>query len=393
MNNSRRAQYLPKRLASTAMLSGLLLVGAGLTASSPAAAGPPPFTSTTLVGCTGNAINDGANLLAAVAAATAPALVKLEPCLYNLNGGQLVMRNLVDVAGSGRDVTTIFSSAAATVQVPSGVEAELRQVTVSNGAADNGIGVNILSNRFLLTQMNVEVRVGRTGTGVQTVNSSPRLNEVFARVAAERTAYGVRILGGGTVVTESFVAVQSNGVSNIGWDLSGGTNAVLDRAAALVSGSPNNTAVLVRSRSAVTMNNVRGTVIGGSSQTQGLRVARESSATVKESTFSASGDAFVVALGIGDSSSVNATESTFRANPLVDDTVNVFAVRLTGSANLDTNQSNYESSSFAAQNLGSGTARFGASQLIGSVLSSSATGLQCIFAYNGSYNARTATCS
>lgn len=387
---------LPRPLTRSRAGGLLVAACATLLVAGPALAGPPPFTTTTLVGCSGNALVDGATLLTALSSATAPGLLLLEPCLYNLGGQQLIMKTGVDIAGSGRDVTTVFSDTSAsltpsTVVAPAGIEAELRQLTVQNGGNDGGTGITIAADDFLLTQVNVEVKSGGDGFGVQTQSASPRLNEIFVRLQAERNAYGVRILGGGTVVTESFARVETAGGSAFAWDVTDGADAVLERVVALVDSGSQRVAVSVSNQARAELINVRGTAFGGA-RARGLYVFREGFVDVKESTFTAASDTFAAAFQINNARG-EATESTFVARPIALDHLGVYAVRLQRSASLDSNQSNYDGSAFAAQNLGTGTARFGASQLIGSVLTSSAAGLQCINAYNGTYTARTATCN
>lgn len=362
--------------------------------AAPAAAGPAPFTSTTLVGCTGNQFTDGANLQAAVAAATAPALIKLEPCVYDLSGQQLVMRNQVDVEGSGRDVTTIRSNMTAsfsdsTVIAPAGIEAELRQLTVLNNASDTGTGITINTDRFLLTEVNVETENGLNSVGVLTNNSSSRINEVFVRVLSKADATGVRINGGGTVVTESFSLVASEGDENVAWDITNFARPVLDRAVALAFSGRTNIAVSVHNNARADLDNVRGTAFGGT-DARGLYIWKEGFVDGKESTFTSTNDSLSLALSLEDGNA-KITESTFVANSVFSVNLNTAAVRLSGSSSLDTNQSNYRGT-VAAQNQGNGQARFGASQLVGSVATLTLNGLKCVFSYNGSYNARNNQC-
>lgn len=86
------------------------------------------------------------------------------------------------------------------------------------------------------------------------------------------------------------------------------------------------------------------------------------------------------------------TESTYRASGITVDPVTTYAAQLGGSSRLSSNQSNWDGSSFAVNNTGSGMASFGASQLIGTAFSSSVTGLRCVFSYRGNYTARNAAC-
>ncbi|MCG8454761.1 MAG: hypothetical protein MI919_00660, partial [Holophagales bacterium] len=314
-------------------------------------------------------------------------------------GLQLVMRDLVDVEGSGRLVTTIFSNnifavSAAVVRVPAGVEAELRELTVRSTSSSTGTGVSITSDEFLLTETRIEARTNGAAIGVQITNSSPVLDRVFVQLGSLGSNTGFAISGpkSAPAVTRSFAFIFSvGGTTNVGWKVDEGATPVLDEALAFVSGATENIATSILRGSNADLDNCRGTASGGEIA-RGLYLEKEARVDVKESTFQASSDSFAAAFEL-DNSFGFASDSTFRAGPTNAGHFAVFAVRLTGTSNLDSNQSNYDGSAFAAQNLGTGQARFGASQLIGSVFTSSITGLQCIFVYRGNYTARTATCT
>lgn len=72
-----------------------------------------PYTRTEIVNATGNPTNDGTALLNAIASlsptpsATNRWLIKLEPGTYDLGTDDLVMRQYVDIEGSGIEATTI----------------------------------------------------------------------------------------------------------------------------------------------------------------------------------------------------------------------------------------------------------------------------------------------
>ncbi|MEM6797116.1 MAG: hypothetical protein AAF725_24295, partial [Acidobacteriota bacterium] len=194
-----------------ALLVAFLAAGA-------ASATTPPFTNTTVVNGNLSPAANGAALLAAVAGATPPALVKVEPGFYDLGNGTLVMRDLVDVEGSGRDVTFIESSAGlpnsnSAVVVPANATAELRELTVRNTSDASGVGVLIQSSRFLLTEVNVESGVSGQFIGVSVFDSSPRINEVFVRGGSGSGATGFRFSSSGAVVTDSFAFVSAQGQS------------------------------------------------------------------------------------------------------------------------------------------------------------------------------------
>ncbi|MEO1084281.1 MAG: hypothetical protein AAFY88_08565, partial [Acidobacteriota bacterium] len=134
------------------------------------------------------------------------------------------------------------------------------------------------------------------------------------------------------------------------------------------------------------------TVFGSPGVSFGLYVINDAAVDVKESTFSTQADSSSVALFLGGTARVEATGSSFVAGPLTTAHPSVYGAHIAGGANLDSNQSNFESTSVAADNSGTGTARFGASQLVGSIAGASPSSFKCVFSYNGSFNPRAANC-
>lgn len=352
---------------------------------------------------TNNPLTNGANLLAAIAGIpptagpNQPWLVKVDAGIYDLGGNQIVMRNFVDIEGSGRNVTYITSDGSlvpsfnpATIRVPANTEAELSELTVRSTATGAGTGVSIVTDDFLMDEVNVEVETGGDGTGVSISGFSPRLNEVFVRGSAGGSDTGIMIDGGAPPITESFVFVSSFGGKNIGILIDNGSAAVLERVVVVTLFGEANWGVVATRQSAPELNNVRASATGGD-DARGLYVFKEATPEVKESTFTASSDTLAIALSL-EQASVQTTESTYRATPITFDHFGVFAVQMSGPSTLNANQSNFDGSAFAVSNAGSGVASFGASQLIGQAISTSLGGLRCIYAYNGTYTARNAFC-
>ena len=374
----------------------IALLGLGLVAG-PAVAGPPPFTTTELIAGNNPPAVNGANLLAAVAAAGPNTLLKLEPGFYDLQGQQIVLPNLVDIEGSGRDITTVFSdlSAAATpavIDVQPFIHGEVRELTVQASQEGTVIGIDILSDEFLLTEVNVEVKSVENAIGIRIRESAPRINECFVRIlAAEREATGILIQESGTVITQSLVFASNVAGTLRGIDMEQST-ATLDGAVVFVLFAEDQAAIRVfGTASRPEIVNTRATA-QGNGRTVGLLVEQFGDPQVKESTFRAQGDQFASALEMREAQA-RATESTFEARELAFPHANVFAARLTGFSNLETNQSNYISTSFAVQNFGAGLASFGASQLTGAAVPGAPASLRCVFAYFGNYTPRNAVCN
>ncbi|MEM8997124.1 MAG: hypothetical protein AAGF23_20240 [Acidobacteriota bacterium] len=361
---------------------------------SAAGAATPPYTNTTVVNGNLSPALNGVVLLKALANAVPPALIKVEPGFYDLGGQQLVMRSLVDIEGSGRDITIIESTASlqtssAVASVPPGVTAELRELTLRSTSPADGNGIIIQSSRFLMTEVNVESGAAGPFVGVSVFDSSPRINEVLVRaVSGSGDATGFRFSGGGAVVTDSLAFVGSPGAVNLGFHVIGASDVVLDSVVAIVSGgSASNIAVRVREEAKAQLTNVRGTASGGDVSAGLFSVidsTEQSEVDVKESTFRATGE-FAASLFIAGGVRARITESTFDGSN--------FAALVSDSAILEANQSNFISDAFAVRRVDEGLASFGSSQLVGAVSNLPPGSLRCVFSYDGSYNPRSATCS
>lgn len=373
------------------------LVLLGALAAPAFAVGPPPFTTTHLISGANPPLVNGANLLAAVAGAGPNTLIKLEPGIYDLGGDQIVLPDFVDIEGSGRDITTIFSdlSIAATptvIDVASVINGEVRELTVAASATNNATGITTQSDELLLTEVNLEIEAGAQATGVIVRNASPRLDEVFVRIlGAGGNATAFQVEGGGPVIF-SCLAFLSNVTRNaIGYAVNEST-AILESSIAFALFNGSNTGVLVSGTTTqATVRGVRAIVQGADSV--GIQVQKQATARVKESSFQVQSANFAAGIRLEDGTA-KVTETTFLVSPLPGVFIlNAFGALLRGSSNLDSNQSNYESSSFAVQNNGSGQARFGASQLIGNAVPAVPASLTCVFSYFGNYTPRNAVCN
>lgn len=364
----------------------LALIALGLVAV-PALAGPPPFTTTELIAGNNAAVVNGANLLAAVAAAGPNTLIKLEPGLYDLSGQQIVLPDFVDIEGSGRDITTILSdlSVAATptvIDVAAGINGEIRELTVL-ASASSATGITSRSDELLVTEVNLEIRGDTQAVGVAVRNASPRLDEVFVRILGSNSnATGFLVDGGGPVIFAGLVFasnVQGNAYGIVVDDV----QPFIDSSILFSVLNGTNTGILVGGTTAQpTIRNTRAVIQGPRSI--GLNLIKQSNSRVKESSFFARSDNFAAGVLL-EEATAKITETTFDVAELSAAHFSVFGARLDGPSNLDSNQSNYESTVFAVLNNGTGQARFGASQLIGIASPAVFGPLVCAQSYNGAY--------
>ncbi|MEM8962771.1 MAG: hypothetical protein AAGD38_14895 [Acidobacteriota bacterium] len=378
----------------------MLLVALLCLVATAALAQTPPYTKTIIVGDTGIPAVNGANLLAAVATPVAPGpnnrwLVFVEPGTFDLGGATLLMRDYVDVSGSGRNSTVITSGAATTVRAPAGIDTELRELTVENRSQNANVstGVRIETERFLLTLVNVEIANVQNAIGVD-INAAgqPRLSLVFHRIAGFKTATGIRIGGRGAVITDAFVFILAPGTEqNIGVEVRDTGGSTLDQVSGFVSASAGRNVGIDVVDSAPSVFNNRWTVDGNNSpvQTYGLQVrttpfgARPAELFVRESDFIAQGStAGAVAAQIEDQSRVEIQHSNLQSI----DTPFGFgigaAVQVTDSAFVWLKQSVADAGRSVATQAAT-TLRVGASQLAGArvVLGAST----CAQSYDGAF--------
>ncbi|MEM9557210.1 MAG: hypothetical protein AAGC60_23325 [Acidobacteriota bacterium] len=384
---------------SNRFFRGLIVLVASVVLASSAYA-QTPFTTTTIVNGNLSPIANGAALLNAVATATPPALIKVEPGTYDLDGGQLVLRNLVDIEGSGRGVTfitsdvPIASASDATVLAPAHVKAQLRGLTVRNDSAADGTAIRIESDFFLLTSMKVETETGGSSTGVDVFNCNTVIRDVFVRADAKvLSTIGIRIFGGAPVLESSISFVSANSLQNFALMIGGDADAQVDQFVAVANPEAKAAlAVSVQDDATVQLRNVRGTAISATLGSYGLHVIGNAHVDVKESTFTALNDSYTVTLYMTGNSRVETTGSTFTAGPMTTAHSAITAAFIVDQSSLDSDQSIFESTSVAVSNFSTGTARFGASQIIGTMQPGAPSSFQCIFSYDGSYSARAANC-
>jgi hypothetical protein len=143
----------------------------------------------------GDAVASGTALLMALggiddASATNPYLLKIEPGVYDLGTSALVMKEWVDIEGSGELVTTIKrsgSSSGATGTVVGASNAELRWLTVENTGG----------NTYAVAIYNSDV--------------SPRLTHVTAIATASGGTYSYGVRNDSSSVTMTNVTASASG--------------------------------------------------------------------------------------------------------------------------------------------------------------------------------------
>lgn len=187
-----------KLLCSTLLLTALAVTSA-------ASAQTAPYTRTVIVPANASTTANGAALLAALASLTpSPSyanrwLIKLEPGIYNVGSTPVVMREYVDIEGSGIIESHIQGAVDPTPSLMGGLvrgasNSEIRSLTISCVSDATTTGCQALSVENAtprLTQMRILVQGTGTGThwGMRTFNGGPILNNVEVTVTPGATAY------------------------------------------------------------------------------------------------------------------------------------------------------------------------------------------------------------
>jgi hypothetical protein len=371
------------------LLRGALVAILALVLALPATAVLPQTVE--VPGNNAPAVN-GANLLAAYAGVpatagpTEPWVVKVDAGIYDLGGAQLVLRNFVDLEGSGRNATFVNSTFAGTgaaggvINVPAGVDAEIRSLTIQSFSAASGIAVVNNSTELKLSTVNLEVDVAATGIGYLNVAGDARLGAVFARVSAGNIARGFQTDSGGPIINEAFAFVASFGNDNIGFFATGDSDPLIQDLAIVVLGGQNTNYGVVSNNSALPrFTNTRVTASGGGGA-RAFSVGRFSRPVLKEVIADATNSAGeAIGLRTSNAATVVATESSFSG----DGAPGIGVVN--GGNRIDIRASTVVGNTSAVSNLAATVQTFfGASQLDGG-LGGVAGVLQCAQSYDGAY--------
>ena len=198
----------------------------------------------------------GSTLPAATAAK--PYVIKIAPGTYT-EQSVVVLKDYVDVEGSGQGITTINCAcssasfdASSAVMSATAITAEIRHLTINNtGGTQNGFGVytnGVTNGSFSMNNVTATATGGINSTGVYNTSSSPTMNNVTATATGGST-------GNDGVYNES----SSPTMNNVTATATGGINStgVYNTVSTSVSSSP-------------TMNNVTATGTGGSNENYGV---------------------------------------------------------------------------------------------------------------------------
>jgi hypothetical protein len=163
---------------------------------------------------------DGSTLPAATAAK--PYVIKIAPGTYT-ETEPVVLKDYVDVEGSGQDITTI--NCACSTDIPAVISAttitaEIRHLTINNtGSGFLAFGVytdSVADGSFSMLHVTATA-TGSTGNyGVYNSSSSPSMNNVTATATGGTTGFGVYNFDSSSPSMNNVTATATGGLGNYG---------------------------------------------------------------------------------------------------------------------------------------------------------------------------------
>jgi hypothetical protein len=199
-------------------------------------AGEVTYTRTVLVSPHGTPAQNGTALLAALngitdANADKPALLKIEPGVYDLGTATLQMKPYIDIEGSGEGVTRLLGARRADMNagaINGADNAELRLLSITVASGTGACAIAILNSNASPHITQVTARSdGDSSYGIVNRNgSSPRIERVTALATGALTAAAVENLTSSrpTLVDVTLHAETATGGSAYGLDAAGNSD-------------------------------------------------------------------------------------------------------------------------------------------------------------------------
>ena len=243
-------------------------------------------------------------------------LLVIAPGVYPL-ASQLVMKEYVDISGSGRNSTKL-SGSISSVNVDSAAglvvganHASLRELSLENknGASTNSIGIYVGSVTDLqLSDLNITVSGGSTQYGVyNTTSSSPTLSDIGITVSDGHPQYGVRNDSSSPNLSNMSITVSGGGIQYGVYNGNSSSPNLSNMSIAVSGGTGGQFGVNSTTTSSPTLSNMNITVSGGSSLNYGVRNSNSSSSMSNMSIMVSDGSA-----GYGVSNSTSLSSARIR---------------------------------------------------------------------------------
>ena len=236
------------------------------------------YARTVIVSPVGTPLDNGTAVLDALKgiggpdpSAGSPYLLKIEPGRYDLGSQTLVMREWVDIEGSGELVTTITASGSTSFETGTVVGAdnvELRFLTVENtGGSDFAVAIYNGGTSPRLTHVTASAWGGNSNYGVRnstTTSASPTMADVTAIASGGATAVGVD--NDVSAPTMKDITAQGSGATDTNYGIYNDADSItMTDVTAFASGGTSARAIR-NAYCVTTMINVTATACGASSE-------------------------------------------------------------------------------------------------------------------------------
>lgn len=389
--------------------------------------GPPGMTyaSTVLVSPVGSPLENGAALLSALAGITAsastPALLKIEPGIYDLAASSLNMKPYVDVEGAGENVTTLTGSVIPSISMAGVVNGadntEIRFLTVINSGPGTAMS-NINASPKVTGVTLKAIGPGEVSVGIRNIHADPVINRVtVSALGGELSNWGILNDSASPTMTDVVVTSEGGADDSIAI-LSLTSSPVMNAITAKASGSASNNFAIENFGSSARMTNVTAFASGGL-YAEAIRDAASNSslsnilATASGATLAncgvkifgpqrpGSAPTFLNNITANASGGTTATgiEVAFFSSPTLSNVIatgsgaaNNYGMSTEGSGGASIDRSTFEGATNSILNHGEFTLRIGGSKLVGG--GANAAGIyRCVNVYSGDYLPLDSSCS
>jgi hypothetical protein len=233
-------------------------------------------------------------LAAITATAAKPYVIKIAPGTYT-ETTPVVLKNHVDVEGSGQDITTINCACSSNnfdaftaVMSATAITAEIRHLTISNTGSNNfsfGLYTNGVTNgSFSMLHVTATATGGTKSFGVfNDFSSSPSMDNVTATATGGTDNRGVYNYYQSSPTMNNVTATATGGTTSYGVYNHFSSSPSMDNVTATATGSTNNYGVYNES-SSPSMDNVTATATGGTNNNYGVYNGDSSSPTIRNSS-------------------------------------------------------------------------------------------------------------
>jgi len=310
--------------------------------------------------------------------ASNPCLLKIMPGVYDLGTSSLLMKEHVDVEGSGENVTTISSSVTTFNGTVNGAgNSELRLLSVVNTTP----GIGIMSNQVTAFSIS-RVASKAAGYAVYNYYSDVAMSDVTATGSGDQSLYPHGVMNSRSYVTMAdviAVGIAAPGGENGTGVWNYGGHQVMTNVTASGSGGGNQNYGVRNTYCSPVMTNVDASATGTSAYNQGVSFYAPGTAVMTNVAATASGGSTNYAISIYDG-----TVRMSSVKAAAEGVANTYGLKIEGGGGkILIDRSTVEGTTNSIFGLAGPALRIGASKLVGGI--SVLGGISCVGSYDGDY--------